>query len=74
VLVGDRDPLNDGLALSDLLVDRYRQAGLTDITYRIHPEARHELFNETNHAEVEGDLLAWLERVLTHIENERVLP
>ncbi|MFI7293419.1 lysophospholipase [Streptomyces sp. NPDC050121] len=74
VLVGDRDPLNAGLALSDLLVDRYRQAGLTDITYRVYPEARHELFNETNRAEVEGDLLAWLERVLAHIENERVLP
>ena len=64
VLVGDRDPLNAGLALSDLLVDRYRQAGLTDITYRVYPEARHELFNETNRAEVEGDLLAWLERAL----------
>jgi len=74
VLVGDRDPLNAGLALSDLLVDRYRQAGLTDITYRVYPEARHELFNETNRAEVEGDLLAWLERVVAHIENERVLP
>lgn len=64
VLVGDRDPLNAGLTLSDLLVDRYRQAGLTDITYRVYPEARHELFNETNRAEVEGDLLAWLERTL----------
>ncbi len=71
VLVGDRDPLNAGLTLSDLLVDRYRQAGLT---YRIYPEARHELFNETNRTEVEGDLLAWLERVLAHIENGRVLP
>ncbi|WP_031482890.1 alpha/beta hydrolase [Streptomyces bicolor] len=68
VLVGDRDPLNAGLTLSDLLVDRYRQAGLTDITYRVYPEARHELFNETNRTEVEGDLLAWLERILAHIK------
>ncbi|WP_020136363.1 alpha/beta hydrolase [Streptomyces sp. 351MFTsu5.1] len=74
VLVGDRDPLNAGLKLSDLLVDRYRQAGLTDLTYRVYPEARHELFNETNRAEVEGDLLAWLERVLASRESERVLP
>jgi alpha-beta hydrolase superfamily lysophospholipase len=63
VLVGDRDPLNAGLALSDLLVDRYRQAGLTDITYRVYPEARHELFNETNRNEAVGALLAWLERM-----------
>ncbi len=74
VLVGDRDPLNAGLALSDLVVDRYRQAWLTDITYRVYPEARHELFNETNRAEVEADLLAWLEGVLTRRESERVLP
>ncbi|WP_435973095.1 lysophospholipase [Streptomyces sp. Qhu_M48] len=63
VLVGDRDPLNQGLSLSDLAVSRYRDAGLTDVTYRSYPGARHELFNETNRDEVVGDLLAWLARV-----------
>lgn len=74
ILVGDRDPLNAGLALSDLLVDRYRQAGLTDITYHIYREARHELFNETNRTEVEDDLLVWLERVLAHVGSGTALP
>ncbi|MEO6085080.1 MAG: alpha/beta fold hydrolase [Umezawaea sp.] len=64
VLVGDQDPLNEGLSLSDLLVERYREAGLDDITYRTYPEARHELFHETNTQEVVDDLSDWLDGVL----------
>jgi alpha-beta hydrolase superfamily lysophospholipase len=65
VLVGDHDPLNANLSFSDLLVERYRAAGLQDITYRTYPEARHELFNETNAQEVVTDLLSWLNRALS---------
>ncbi|WP_030275606.1 alpha/beta fold hydrolase [Streptomyces sp. NRRL B-24484] len=64
VMVGDRDPLNAGLALSDLLVERYGKAGLMDITYRPYPGARHELFNETNRTDVVADLVEWLDRVV----------
>ncbi|KUO07389.1 alpha/beta hydrolase [Streptomyces sp. DSM 15324] len=60
VMVGDMDPLNEGLRLSDLLVKRYRSAGVADLTYRTYPGARHELFNETNSQEVIDDLLTWL--------------
>ncbi|MFD7842182.1 alpha/beta hydrolase [Nocardia sp. NPDC059764] len=63
VMVGDRDPLNDNLRLSDLLIDRYREVGLTDITYRVYPGARHEILNEINRDEVEADLIAWITRV-----------
>ncbi|WP_405491607.1 alpha/beta hydrolase [Nocardia sp. NBC_00511] len=62
VMVGDQDPLNDGLRLSDLLVDRYREAGLTDVTYRVYPGARHEILNEIDRTRVEDDLLAWITR------------
>ncbi|REE95195.1 alpha/beta fold hydrolase [Thermomonospora umbrina] len=64
VAVGDRDPLNAGLSLSDLLVERYRAAGLTDITYRAYGGARHELLHETNRDEVQADLVAWITRVI----------
>lgn len=64
VLVGDHDPLNAGLSLSNLLVERYGEAGLIDVTYLIYPEARHELFHETNKQEIVSDLLAWLKRAL----------
>jgi hypothetical protein len=64
VLVGDHDPLNAELSLSKLLVERYSEAGLIDVTYLSYPEARHELFHETNKQEIVSDLLAWLNRVL----------
>ena len=64
VTVGANDPVNGQLALSDALVERLRGAGLTDVTLTVWPEARHEVFNETNRDEVEADLLAWLDRVV----------
>ncbi|MGW6624991.1 alpha/beta hydrolase [Nocardia sp. NPDC055002] len=62
VMVGDKDPLNNKLRLSDQLVQRYRDAGLADLTYQVYADARHEVLNETNRDEVEADLLAWLTR------------
>lgn len=63
VAVGEADPVNAGLALVTPLVQRYRDAGL-DVTFVSYPGARHELLNETNRAEVESDLIRWLDRVL----------
>jgi alpha-beta hydrolase superfamily lysophospholipase len=60
VAVGELDPVNGQLALVNALVDRYRAAGLTDVTLTVYPGARHEVLNETNRDEVFGDLLAWL--------------
>jgi alpha-beta hydrolase superfamily lysophospholipase len=62
VVAGSEDPLNLGLALLDLLVQRYRDAGLTDITTAYYPDARHEVFNETNRDEITADLLGWMAR------------
>lgn len=63
VMVGDHDPVNQNLTLSDLAVKRYRRAGLTNLTYRIYPGARHELFNETNHNTITAELTAWIKQV-----------
>jgi alpha-beta hydrolase superfamily lysophospholipase len=64
IMVGDRDPVNGQLALVNVLAERLRAAGLTDVTLTVWPDARHEIFNETNRDEVEADLLAWLDRVV----------
>ena len=64
VVVGDQDPVGGELALVHALVERYRDAGLTDVELRVYPGARHEVFNETNRDEVERDLLRWLDRVV----------
>jgi alpha-beta hydrolase superfamily lysophospholipase len=64
IAVGEMDPVNGQLALSNALVQRLEAAGLTDVTSVVWPQARHEILNETNRAEVEADLLAWLDRVI----------
>ncbi len=63
VFSGDADPLAGGGALIDMVVDRYRAAGITDVTLDLYPGARHETLNETNRDEVTANLLAWLERI-----------
>jgi alpha-beta hydrolase superfamily lysophospholipase len=62
--VGEQDPVNGQLVLVNAMVERYRAAGLTDITLHTYPGARHEVFNETNRVEVIADLLAWLDRII----------
>jgi alpha-beta hydrolase superfamily lysophospholipase len=58
IVVGDQDPVGGQLALVHALVARYD--GLSDVTLKVYEGARHEVFNETNRAEVVADLLAWL--------------
>jgi len=62
VAVGSKDPVNAGLTLLWALVDRYRAAGLDDVTVRVYDEGRHEILNETNRAAVIDDLVHWLRR------------
>jgi alpha-beta hydrolase superfamily lysophospholipase len=64
VAVGEADPVNGGLALLTPLTDRYAAAGLTDVTVRTYPGARHEVLNETNRDEIIGELISWIDRVL----------
>jgi alpha-beta hydrolase superfamily lysophospholipase len=65
IAVGEADPVNGGLALLTPLTDRYQAAGLTDVTIRVYPGARHEILNETNRDEVIAELNSWLDRVVT---------
>lgn len=60
VASGGDDPLAGGGQLVGLLAQRYREAGLTDVTLKTYPGARHEIFNEVNRDEVTGDVIAWL--------------
>jgi alpha-beta hydrolase superfamily lysophospholipase len=64
VAVSEADPVNGGLALLTPLTDRYAAAGLTDVTVRTYPGARHEVLNETNRDEIIGELISWIDRVL----------
>lgn len=59
---GQDDPLAGGGQLINLLGQRYTAAGLTDVTVQVYPEARHEVFNETNRDEVTALVVDWLKR------------
>lgn len=60
VMVGDDDPLG-GEASAKKLADAYlRRGGLSDVELIVYAGARHEVFNETNQADVRADLIAWL--------------
>lgn len=57
---GDADPLAGGGALVQLLGQRYRDAGIADVSVKLYPDARHEILNETNRDEVTADIIGWL--------------
>jgi alpha-beta hydrolase superfamily lysophospholipase len=63
VAVGEADPVNGSLTVLTPLADRLTGSGLTDVTVVTYPEARHEVLNETNSAEVIASLIAWADRV-----------
>ena len=46
------------------MIAAYAVAGLERVMRRLYPEARHELFNETNRDEVTQDLIAWLAKAV----------
>ncbi|MCA1942019.1 MAG: alpha/beta hydrolase [Yonghaparkia sp.] len=61
IMVGDDDPLG-GEASAKKLADAYlRRGGLSDVELVVYAGARHEVFNETNQAEVRADLIAWFD-------------
>jgi alpha-beta hydrolase superfamily lysophospholipase len=61
---GERDPVGEETRGVLRLIDTYRRTGLTDLTQRFYPGGRHEMLNEENRAEVQRDLVAWLDAAL----------
>lgn len=64
LFVGDADAIHRKFAYFNPLVERFRAAGLTDVSVRIYEGARHEVLNEINRAEVTAHFVEWVERVL----------
>jgi alpha-beta hydrolase superfamily lysophospholipase len=63
IIGGECDPVSEGRRLKNL-AGAFKDTGLQSVTLNIYPQARHELFNETNRDEVTRDLLGWLEQAL----------
>ena len=60
-LSGDHDPVGSMGKGVEKVARMFRQAGCRDVTVKLYPDGRHEMFNEINCQEVMHDLLAWLE-------------
>ena len=64
IFSGDKDPVNGGLAWLTPLVERYRDAGIKEVTYDFYRDGRHEMLNEINRTEVVAKLGVWINRVI----------
>lgn len=60
LMVGGDDSLGGERGVRKLEKAYRTRGGLTRVTTKIYPEARHEVFHETNRDEVVTDLLGWL--------------
>lgn len=63
VISGRHDPVSGGCRQVEAMLKAWSDAGLKNVEHKFYPEARHEIFNETNREEVTQDLLTWLEKV-----------
>src|SRR5208337_4710901 len=64
IFAGDKDPLNHGLEFITPLAERYRAAGIANVSEKYYPDGRHEMLNETNRDEVMRDLLSWIQKTI----------
>ena len=61
ILVGSDDTVGGERSARMLSKAYSERSGLRDIRLIVYPGARHEVFNETNRAQVFGDLIVWLD-------------
>jgi alpha-beta hydrolase superfamily lysophospholipase len=64
LFAGDKDPVNNAMEWLTPLVERYRAAGIKDVTTDFYKDGRHEMLNETNRDEVVRNLARWIDRVI----------
>ena len=64
IFSGSEDPVHGERVDLDRMVNAYRISGLTQLTYKLYPGGRHEMFNETNKGEVMAELVQWFEQSL----------
>jgi alpha-beta hydrolase superfamily lysophospholipase len=57
---GSEDPVGQQLEGVEILMERYSNAGISDISYDFYLGGRHEMLNEINRREVLANLLHWM--------------
>lgn len=62
LMSGDQDPVGGMGKGVKKVYGYFQKRGTKDLTLKLYPGGRHEMFNELNRQEVLDDLLAWLSR------------
>jgi alpha-beta hydrolase superfamily lysophospholipase len=65
VFSGSQDPVGQQLKGVSVLIERYRAAGIRDVSHDFYTGGRHEMLNEINRDEVRENLLRWISGVLS---------
>lgn len=60
IISGEADPVGEYGKSVKKLFTSYKKLGIKDVSLKLYPEARHELFNELNKVDVMNDLLVWI--------------
>lgn len=61
LVAGDKDPVGDMGKGVMLAYEQYEKAGIQDITWKLYPDARHEIINEVNRQEVYEEIYSWMQ-------------
>ncbi len=64
IFAGDKDPINHDLEWLKPLAERYRAAGIANVSEKYYSGGRHEMLNETNRDEVMRDLGSWIQKAI----------
>lgn len=60
LVAGEADPVGDSGKGVRAVAAQYESVGVADVTCTLYPDARHEIFNETNRDAITADVISWL--------------
>ena len=60
VISGAKDPVGDFGKGVTAVYEKFKAAGIKDVSLKLYEDGRHEILNETNRQEVYEDILQWL--------------
>lgn len=61
IFCGDKDPVGEFGAGSTRVYNSLINSGCRDVTFRLYPNKRHDMINETNRLEVYDEIVEWLD-------------
>jgi len=64
ILSGDHDPVGEMGEGVKRVYEDYKNAGMKNLTLKLYPEGRHEMFNEINRKEVVKEMINWIHKII----------